>query len=427
MAVENQHKERASWTDPATTVWSTPVKKYDNPRGHYLSRAHAATKPLLVASPFVPKNLVAHLMPNKKDAAISVKYKPGDAITNMEGALHLFVTPFVPILMHGDYAWKAGHGIAGFGVDAKDNQRARSVILSGLIQPDFETREVMFDFARLAGHRIEGASLRPDFEVLDAKAKASKEAREEYDRSLKRHAIYHLTAKRHLPSAQEASKLHCLDIKGAIAAIEKIISDDKADLKARALEDYFLVIPGKPYPTYLSLEILLSTAAQQMLNEFRALERMIPSDQGYVYTWDPAAIFAQNLDATLLNRLTILGLRKAINACPPHKLRVFAFNDYADPKATQLVKLVFSYEHVTHRTPVTSKSQIFPAPSLKYDISGYSAAERSVLVVHNNSDAFGQNIQTEAAGGSMDGSFGQYSSAAASLRREQDWSKINVI
>ena len=366
-------------------------------------------------------------MPNKKDAAITVKYRQGDAITNTEGALHHFVTPFVPILMHGDYAFKNGHSIADFGIDEKGNQRARSVILSGLIQPDFETREVMFDFARLAGHRIEGASLRPDFDVLSVKAKASKEARDEYDRSLKRHAIYHLIAKRHMPSAQEASKLHCLDMDCAIVAIEKIISNDKADLKARNLEDYFLVIPGNPYPTYLSLELILSTAAQQMLNEFRALERMIPSTQGYVYTWDPAAIFARQLDPSLLNRLTILGLRKAITACPPRKLQVFAFNDYADDEATRLVKLVFSYEHVTHRTPVVSKSQIFPAPSLNYDISAFPAAERAVLVVHNNSDAFGQNIQSEAAGGSMDGSFGQYSSAAASLRREQDWSKINTI
>jgi hypothetical protein len=366
-------------------------------------------------------------MAHKKTAAIGVKYEQGDAITNMEAALHSFVTPFVPILMHGDYAFKTGHSIAGFGVDEKDNQRARSVILSALVQPDFENREVMFDFARLAGHRIEGASLRPDFQVLSAAAKASKEARDEYDRSLKRHAIYHLMAKQHFPSAQEASKQHCLDIQSAIVAIEKIISNEKADMKARNLEDYFLVIPGKPYPTYLSLELLLSTAAQQMLNEFRALERMIPSDQGYVYTWDPAAIFAQHLDPTLLNRLTILGLLKAIKACPPRKLQVFAFNDYTDPKAIQLVKLVFSYEHVTHRTPVVSKSKLFPAPVLKYDISAYPSAERSVLVVHNNSDAFGQNIQSEAAGGSMDGSFGQYSSAAASLRREHDWSKINVI
>jgi len=43
-----------------------------------------------------------------------------------------------------------------------------------------------------------------------------------------------------------------------------------------------------------------------------------------------------------------------------------------------------------------------------------------MLVVHNNSDGFGQNIETEYALGSLDGAVGSNSSAAASLYRGRE-------
>ena len=49
-------------------------------------------------------------------------------------------------------------------------------------------------------------------------------------------------------------------------------------------------------------------------------------------------------------------------------------------------------------------------------------AEGAMLVVHNNSDALGQNIESEYAGGSLDGVIGAYSSAAGSLMRDREGS-----
>ncbi|KZV96852.1 hypothetical protein EXIGLDRAFT_399843 [Exidia glandulosa HHB12029] len=41
----------------------------------------------------------------------------------------------------------------------------------------------------------------------------------------------------------------------------------------------------------------------------------------------------------------------------------------------------------------------------------------ALLVLHNNSDGFGQNIETEGPGSSLNGAIGCASSAAASLHR----------
>lgn len=42
----------------------------------------------------------------------------------------------------------------------------------------------------------------------------------------------------------------------------------------------------------------------------------------------------------------------------------------------------------------------------------------TTLVLHNNSDGFGQNIETEGVS-SLDGALGVYSSAAAGLHRKR--------
>jgi hypothetical protein len=397
-------KETATWTDPASKIWSTHVQKYADPRSYYLERSHLAAKPVLGVTSFVPKNLVNHLMTNKKDAAISVKYRTGDAITNMEGVLHHFVTPFVAILMHGDYAFKGGHSIAGFGTNKAGKQKARVVIMSGLVQQDFENKEVVYEFAKLTHGPIQGVPLVDDMIVPNAHSKANPEYRGGYDMMLKRHAIYHLAVKRVLPGMSEVASYLCLTIDQAIRHIEKLILDATATKEKLALTDVFLVLGSGPTKTYLSLELLAGITEHQMLNEFRVLEHMVGPEQGYVYTWDPASIFAAKLHPTLLNRLTILGVRKAVPECPPRTLKAFAFNDYSDPKATQLLSEMFKQTPHTRHVLVVPKSKLFPPPGLTYDSSIHPDAAQAVLVVRNNSDAFGQNIESEHAGGSMDGS-----------------------
>lgn len=246
--------------------------------------------------------------------------------------------------------------------------------------------------------------------------------------TLKRHAVHYLVARGFLPAESEISASQCIDIDQAITHIETVILDPQASDDAQSLAELFVAIPQRGVgQAYISLEILANLTSHQMQNELRATERMIPAEQDYVYVWDPAAIYAHHLDPTLLNRLTILGLRRAVQLCPPKGIKVFAFNDYADPKAVRLVTQAFEHHPLARFIPVVSKASLFPSPSLLYDPRRYPEAARAALVVHNNSDAFGQNIETEAPSGSMSGSFGAYSSAAASLRRDRDWAAVEFI
>lgn len=49
----------------------------------------------------------------------------------------------------------------------------------------------------------------------------------------------------------------------------------------------------------------------------------------------------------------------------------------------------------------------------------FPQAKSAMSVIHNNSDGFGQNIETEAMTGSLDGAIGSSSSVAASLERSR--------
>ena len=69
---------------------------------------------------------------------------------------------------------------------------------------------------------------------------------------------------------------------------------------------------------------------------------------------------------------------------------------------------------------MTSKSELFKGHDGRYNIELLKQAEGAMLVVHNNSDGFGQNIETEHALGSLDGAVGSNSSAAASLHRGRE-------
>jgi hypothetical protein len=59
--------------------------------------------------------MTVHLMQRKKSSAIGVKFETHclDKITDMEGALHTFVTPIVPYCeMVGDYRFEGMHGVS---------------------------------------------------------------------------------------------------------------------------------------------------------------------------------------------------------------------------------------------------------------------------------------------------------------------------
>ncbi len=147
------------------------------------------------------------------------------------------------------------------------------------------------------------------------------------------------------------------------------------------------------------------------------LGQLLP--QGYIYTIDPPSIFATVLDsAHLCNRLQILALKylHTRELALFKNLRMVAFNDYEDKKAIPLIQKSI-------QMPVVSKSDLFKGPDGTY--LPPDEAKGHALVLHNNSDAFGRNIETEGMNikdnwaGSMDGVIGNYSDAACVLKSDR--------
>lgn len=389
----------------------TDVPVGSDPRKHYLKNPHSCLPPRINSSAFVPKELIEHLMRMKKDSAIGVKFNSGnnppDAITNMEGAMHTFVTPIVLGFLHGDYIYNQGHGMTRFATLDK-MQQARPVIISGQIQPDFEGTRVLAVLCALRQERSIGKPLPATFSIMDTPEKQKSNKRAEYDAMLRQHMIYHLTQAHILSSAGETdSPGKVLDITEATSLLEYIIKAPSPSFGA--IRKFYLRTPNG---FILSLEMLFNIAVHQLQNELSALEALCP--QGYVYTSDPPSIFAREIGATILNRLQFVALRLLACGNAFSNMRVFAFNDYADPEAISLLKSALSNQpHIQ----VLPKSALFKGPKGTY--KALPGCEGALLVIHNNSDAFGQNIETEHEGGSLDGAIGANSSAAASLQRER--------
>jgi hypothetical protein len=357
--------------------------------------------PYLSYSSFLPYSLAIHLMQKKKDRTGGVKFEKGggDGITNMEGALHTFLTPIVPIFIHGDYHHDSQHHIIPL-PNYNGKQCARVVLLSALVQPDFQDTDVMVQLTRLGQHPFIGGSLQNNFTPISINDKQNAEDRQTYDIALKQHIVWSLTFLRVLPALSEVAPISVPD---AIALLERMI---RAGTVWRAACAFTRIGTGE----VLSLELLLRTAFEQARNEFRALERLCA--RGYVYTFDPPSIFARRVSATFLNRLTFAALSALAAEVPFRRMCVYAFNDYADPDALPLLRCALSSQPTVR---VMAKAALFGA-------DGAYVAPRdcgnTLLVVHSNGSAFAQSIETERAGGSLEGTIGAYSSAAASLHRQ---------
>jgi len=407
------------------TLHVSPILANENPRTFYLKERrdgeYLVPPPLISSSEFVPPSLITLLMRKKKSSAIGVKFVPPgeyravkfkpDEITNMEGAMHTFVTPVVGSCeMIGDYLYSGQHGVVLFGdsgeTDWKSRRRlTRKVVLSASIHMDFEGAKVMLRVCQLDSQDVIGSDLGSDWDILSTEEKQDERKRMKYDESIRKHMVFHLTESERLPAIRAVSD--AMDMNSTIQYLEDAIM---------SREDVSKKLVGKfaelPYHQIVSLELLFNVAVHQIRNEFSALEAMCP--QGYVYTYNPASIFAQRIGASILNRLMLAALchLSAHNAFS--NLRVFAFNDYADKKAVALAQVALSNQsHVS----VTSQDKLFSGPGSTYDIVNFKKAVGALLVVHNNSDGFGQNIETEWESGSLDGAVGSNSSGAASLER----------
>lgn len=364
-------------------------------------------QPVVISqSEFVPKAMTEHLMRNKKDSALGVKYQQGDKITNMEGALHTFLTPISTITMTGDYTYQGGHTILPL-----DQNAGRKVILSAAIQPDFESSgnsEIVMRIVEVKQEPTIGQPLPSNFQPLWSQSQGNQKAFEkelaQYDKSLQAHMVYHLTKEHRLPALSEI-QANIVNYQAAIDLLEQLILDQNPDLDlTESLNGKFVELNGH----VLSLEALFNVYAHQLRNEFSVLEQTLP--QGYVYTIDPPAIFTTQIggvkNVNLLNRLQILAFKHLKKSSSFSHLQVIGFNDYSDKKAIKLL------------TDLFSDKQVVPKQVLFKNNGHYSISDPYALVLHNNSDAFGQNIESEGPS-SMDGVIGSYSDAACHLQRNR--------
>lgn len=403
----------------------SPVPASASPRDFYLKNYHLVPPPLISISEFIPKPLAEHLMRNKKDSALGQKFVEGgkhaDDITNMEGALHTFVTPAMTAVMVGDYLFRGGHGIVRFG--SEDGKRkVRNVVMSASIQMDFEFKVVMFEVSKIRTEAVLGESLleNPQWEILGKNKKQDDELRNDYDDQLRSYMVYHLTKAHTLPARDEIDMEFCMSVKKSVEYLEEMTTKSGPDFLANIENTISTMFTDVGRNEILSLELLLNTALHQLRNELSALESMCP--RGYVYTYDPPSIFAGKVGATLLNRLLILALKVISEKNNFTNMRIFGFNDYVDKEALTLVQTALANQSHVH---VCSKSRLFQGKGGLYDLA--KAGEKfektgggAMLIVHNNSDGFGQNIESEGAGGSLDGAIGASSSAAGSLLRKRD-------
>jgi len=385
----------------------TPSARY-----WYLANYKDVPGPWISYSAFVPPSMVKHLMRHKKDSAIAVKFQKNkahpDKITNMEGAMHTFVNPFADITVHGDYEWQGHHSIREFGTH-EGRQLGRQVLLSALIQQDFENEEVMLKVARLEDFEFLGLPTMP--EMLSVSEKQDDQKRRKYDWDLRRYIVYHLVASHRLPT-RAAVRDTAMTVHQTLDFLADAITNQPAATLAAHMQGR--AIRHKTY--YVSLEVLFMTALHQVRNEVYELEDLC-ARQGYVYTFNPPAIFARFFDGAgteLLSRVHVAALKLFARVAKLDACRCFVWNDFSSKTIFKLVQDALKERpHIKVRrwTDVfvpTAKLGLYVPPA---------GCENSILVIHNNSDAFGQNIQTEPSGGSLDGVIGAYSSASASLLR----------
>lgn len=370
----------------------TPIPATVNDvRAWYLNHLEQVPVPAVAASNLVPTVMVRHLLSSKCMSAIKVKFKPGDRITNMEGAMHTLVSmAALPVWMHGDNAFVDNHHTVFYYPPSKGSHVARCVALSALIQPDFEDRQVMYELCRLEHMEIVGTPLGNEWKILSAADKQDDKLRRSYDMGLKRHLIYYLTSQKHLPGTGDVG----LSTKEKVVAA--ILYGDVRDL-------YY-----KPDDGVLSIELLANAVDKQIQVELANLDRLLP--KGYIYTWDPPAIFAQTLSPDILDALWC----RSLLAHASSSMSAVVFNDYRN--RTIIPRLRDGMQD--RAIAVYSRSELYPGRGRRLIIPSQASgadADGTVIVLHNNGDAFGRNIETETETMSLDGAIGSSSSAAASF------------
>lgn len=391
-------------------------------RADFLSDSDYHTAPpVIAADSMVPDEMVEHLMRNKKDSALAIKwvnatdYHPHDQITNLEAAMHSFVTPLAKVNMTRDFVWM---GAATGAKTTSHEGRGRPVVMSYAIQPDLEYGKdsqenfygsVMMSVCEVQDASVQGKPLGKDFSILSTEEKQVPEKRARYDETLRQHLIYHLTDDHRLPSLSE---VQVLDEAGALALLETIIAGNgkPEDLKGKAIQ-----MRGHN----LSLEVLYHYYTTQLSNELLSLEALCP--QGYVYTIEPPSEFVKAIGrkSNFLNRLQALALKGLVDDGQVHNMKAISFAHFSDRSGGQHLQ----------KAVEGSDIQVYKKQALNDDSNGPFAFDSSngaylltekpwALVMHNNSDGLGQNVETESLQ-SQDGAVGNFTDAACPVRRNR--------
>lgn len=311
--------------------------------------------------------------------------------------MHTFLVPVASIEMSGDYKWAGHHSIASL------QGNTRSALLSASVQPDFELSTVMMELCSLKEKEVRGKPSLNYSKFPSNQAKTNDSFRERYEQDLKEYLIYHLSSKHSLPPT---SKVTPYNRAGAIKLLEGLIK--KKGFSPQDLVNKYVSLEGHT----ISLEVLLNVYIEQLKSEFKALDAR--SFNPYIYTINPPSIFAFSIGmeagVQVLNRLQALAFKQLLlDEKFALNLSQVGFSDYADKTLIPFLSQVFSSRSID----VTAKAQLFQGPN-----GTYSGPKETTLVIHNNSDAFGQNIETEGAS-SLDGVIGSYSNAACALSRER--------
>ena len=327
-------------------------------REFWLKHPDLTPPPLIAVSNTVPMPLVSHLLDNKKPTAIKEKYAPGDMISNMQGVWHSLVVPMAfPVWVNGQLDFENGKHV----VKPMEPTHTPLVILSCLVNPDFQFDDVMYEMIKLGPNKIVGQMCPPGW----------------------------FPPAEHTPESELALKqlfiFHFSDFKTkTLPGVNDLVEADFTS------GNYYRTERGD----VLSLLMLRNCMRTQLYVEMRGIDRIADKHNIQVtYTWDPPVHFAHTIDHDTFDNLWLEAIT-APKVLPRAIVRI-AYNDFRNktiiPRLQKAVKV-----------PVCSKADL-------------QATDESVKLVHSNSDAFAKHLKTQPAGSSLEGAIGSCSSAAATF------------
>lgn len=327
-------------------------------REFWVQHSALAPAPLIAVSRAVPEPLVTHLLDGKQDSKAGAKWARGDRISNMEGAWHTLVVPLAfPVWVNGQLGFEDGKHV----VRAMPPSHAPLVVLSALVNPDFEFDNVMYAMIRVDEHAVTGKPLPAGWTPPEPAQICA-----ETELQLKQHFVYHFCDEGRLPAKADVNPAQ---------VGTKYVQTARGDL--------------------LSVGMLRNCMREQLHVEMRGIDR-ICDEHGLsiLYTWDPPALFARTIDHALFDRLWAEAIA-APGVLSPH-VKCVAYNDFRS--AAVLAQL-----RETLAVPVVAKRDLKVGDS------------DTVKLVHSNADAFANHILTQDAASSLEGAIGSCSSAAASF------------